>query len=97
MRRAYIGLSTPIGYDYKNQATKTKADTYSSPNPILDSPFGLLLLFDELVFLTRSLCPENMRRLPYVSFLDETNLAIVSTEEIETAIERAKKSNEKIT
>lgn len=73
MRRAFIGLSTPIGFDYRHQASKAPADGYSSPNPILDSPFGLLLLFDELVFLTRSLCPENMRGLPYVKFLDETN------------------------
>lgn len=71
MRRAFIGLSTPIGFDYRNSASKARADTHSSPNPVLDSPFGLLLLFDELVFLSRSLCPENMRTLPYVSFLDE--------------------------
>jgi len=74
MRKAFIGLSTPIGFDYNNRASQSPADVMSSPNPVLDSPFGLLLLFDELVFLTRSLCPENMRGLPYVSFLDEKNL-----------------------
>ena len=72
MRKAFVGLSTPIGFDYKNKATKAQADTVSSPNPILDSPFGLMLLFDEIIFLSRSLCPENMRHLPYVSFLDES-------------------------
>lgn len=72
MRRAFVGLSSPIGFDYRNPATKTKADQQSSPNPILDSPFGLMLLFDEIIFLTRSLCPENMRKLPYVRFLDES-------------------------
>jgi hypothetical protein len=81
MRKAFIGLSTPIGFDYQNHATQAKADTYSSPNPVLDSPFGLLLLFDELVFLSRSLCPENMRALPYVSFLDEGNIFPKVTEE----------------
>jgi hypothetical protein len=43
----------------------------SSPNPILDSPFGILLLYDEIWFLTRSLCPQNVRDLSYVRFLDE--------------------------
>lgn len=83
MRKAFIGLSTPIGFDYNNSASKAPADTSSSPNPVLDSPFGLMLLFDELVFLTRSLCPENMRNLPYVSFLDEQgNLPNISEDEI---------------
>lgn len=90
MRRAYVGLSTPIGFDYKNEASKAPADTFSSPNPVLDSPFGLLLLFDELVFLTRSLCPENMRHLPYVSFLDESGkLPIIDDGEIQQALENA--------
>lgn len=83
MRRAFVGLSTPIGYDYINQATKTRSDQSSSPNPVLDSPFGLMLLFDEIVFLSKSLCPENMRSLPYVRFLDDPNkLPLVTAEEI---------------
>jgi hypothetical protein len=67
-RIAYVGLSTPVFYDYKYSARETNADTRSSPNPILDSPYGLLLLYDEIWFLTRSLCPDNMRDLPYVNF-----------------------------
>lgn len=70
-RVAFVGLSTPIFYDYEFQASKTTSDTMSSPNPILESPFGVLLLFDEVWFVCRSLCPENMRALPYVKFLDE--------------------------
>jgi hypothetical protein len=72
-RIAYVGLSTPVGYDYLNQASRTKADISSSPNPVLDSPFGLFLLFDEIWFLTRSLCPDNLRSAPFVKFLDEIN------------------------
>jgi len=79
MRRAFVGLSTPVGFDYQNPASKAPADGHSSPNPILESPFGLLLLFDEIVFLTRSLCPENMRQLPYVRFLDEIGKAPLLT------------------
>lgn len=71
-RKAFIGLSTPIGFDYNHNARRTNADQSSSPNPILNSPFGLMLLYDEIVFLTKSLCPENMRNLPYVTFLDKT-------------------------
>lgn len=72
MRIAFIGSSSPLFYDYRNKASRAPSDTESSPNPVLDSPFGLLLLFDEIWFLCRSLCPENMRNLPYVKFLDET-------------------------
>lgn len=74
MRVAYIGLSSPIFYDYSTQVEKSKAELSSSPNPILESPFGLLLLFDELWFFTRSLCPINMRGLDYVRFVDEENM-----------------------
>jgi len=71
-RVAFVGLSTPLFYDYQNPANRAVTDIRSSPNPVLDSPFGLFLLFDEIWFLCRSLCPHNMRNLPYVKFLDET-------------------------
>jgi hypothetical protein len=71
MRIAYVGLSGPLFYDYGRAAERGPADLGSSPNPILDSPFGLMLLFDQIWFLTRSLCPQNMRELDYVRFLDE--------------------------
>jgi hypothetical protein len=71
VRRALIGFSSPLGYDYFHQASRAPADRQDSPNPILDSAFGLMVLFDELLFVTRSLCPKNMRGLPFVRFLDE--------------------------
>lgn len=74
-RIGYIGLSTPIYYDYSHMAGKTQSDSYDSPNPILEGAFGALLLYDELWFLCRSLCPENMRHLAYVKFLDEIGKA----------------------
>lgn len=74
MRRAFVGLSSPLGYDYKQEASKAISDMSDSPNPILESPFGLLMLFDEIWFLCRSLCPENMRYLPYIKFLDEEGI-----------------------
>ncbi len=74
MRIAYIGLSGPIFYDYKYPARQVLTSIPRSPNPVLDSPFGLFLLFDEIWFLARGLCPDNMRDLSYVHFLDEESL-----------------------
>src|SRR5689334_3222402 len=73
-RIAFVGLSGPIFYDYNNQATRAASDLIDSPNPVLDSPFGLMLLFDEVWFLCRSLCPENLRGASFVKFVDETSL-----------------------
>jgi len=73
-RLGFVGLSTPLFYDYAVTATKAQSDLFSSPNPVLDSGFGLMLLFDELWFLCRSLCPENMRVLSFVRFMDEESL-----------------------
>ena len=70
-RTAYIGLSYPLLYDYKHQADRSQNDISDSPNPIIDSPLGLMILYDELLFLCRSVCPNNMRNLPYVKFVDE--------------------------
>ena len=70
-RIGYIGLSTPIYYDYHYKASASESDLYSSPNPILEGAFGAILLYDEIWFLTKSLCPENMRHLSYVKFLNE--------------------------
>lgn len=70
-RIAYIGLSYPLLYDYKNQAEMTENDVTDSPNPIIESPLGLMILYDELWFLCESICPNNMRKLPYVKFVDQ--------------------------
>lgn len=66
-RKAFIGLSGPLAYDYK----PLQANRRSSPNPILEDSLGLLTLYDELIFTSRELCPINMRKLPYVSFLSD--------------------------
>lgn len=73
MSRIYIGFSSPIAYDYTNQATRTLADLTSSPNPILIGVTGMLVLFDEIWFPCRSLCPESMRNLSYVKFFSESD------------------------
>lgn len=65
MRKAFIGLSSPLGYNY----TVEKED--DRPNPILDTPIGLFLFYDEIWFLDRKVCPYNMQELSYVHFLNE--------------------------
>ncbi|HEY8616285.1 hypothetical protein [Phenylobacterium sp.] len=70
MRRALIGFSSPAGYSYKWQAAKTANDGGSSPNPVLLASMGLFVLYDELWFACESLCPQSMRTLPYVRFVD---------------------------
>ncbi len=69
MRRAYIGLSSPTAYFYDSEQKH-----FREPwrwNPILESPQGLITLFDELWFLSRSLCPVSFRNEKYVKFIDE--------------------------
>ncbi|XDA99613.1 hypothetical protein AB1M95_06815 [Sulfitobacter sp. LCG007] len=71
MSKAYIGFSTPVGYDYENTALKVPSDTSSSPNPILVGATGIFVLFDEIWFPCRSICPQSMRGLHYVKFVSE--------------------------
>ena len=72
-RVAYVGLSSVNGFDFAHLATPTQNDTreHLSPNPYYIGGFGMLLLYDELWFLCESLCPENMRHLAYVHFVDQ--------------------------
>ncbi|MCI9418241.1 MAG: hypothetical protein HFI82_12705 [Eubacterium sp.] len=70
-RTAYIGISYPLLYDYEHQANKGPNDLSDSPNPIIESPLGLMIFYDEILFLCKSVCPNNMRNLPYVKFVDE--------------------------
>lgn len=82
MRRGYVGISTPIAYDRANTFSVTARQAYEYgcsyngipyPNPVLECPFGLMLLYDEIWFLSRALCPKNMQNLPYVRFVLDTD------------------------
>jgi hypothetical protein len=71
MRRAYVGLSAPLAYDYANPI-RERSDTASDiPNPLLENVSGLLLCYDEIWFPTKALCPRDMHQLDYVKFVDE--------------------------
>jgi hypothetical protein len=71
MRRAFVGFSSPVGYCYGAPASETRNDKQSSPSPVLTGGLGLIILYDEVWFACESLCPEKMRKLPYVRFLDQ--------------------------
>lgn len=47
-----------------------------SPNPVLVGSMGLFLLFDEIWFPCASVCPDNMRDLPYVRYLEDLKPSI---------------------
>ncbi|BDS11491.1 hypothetical protein [Aureispira anguillae] len=68
MRIAFYGSSSPIFYDYSKPNAQLSSQGLL-PNPILDSAWGTMILFDELWFLAEELCPKNLKSLPYIKFL----------------------------
>lgn len=64
-RKAFVGFSTPFGYDYK---VKTG---FNKGNPILEAPTGLLILYDEIWFAHEDVCPLNLRDKEFVHFLQD--------------------------
>jgi len=65
MRKAFVGLSTPLFYDYNNKKN------WKYPNPFLESPLGLVSMSDEIIFFDRSVCPKSMQKLPFVKFFTD--------------------------
>ena len=70
-RIGYIGLSTPVVYDYELEVETPKNAFRKMEHPILEGAFGLMLFYDELWFLARELCPLNMQNFSWVKFIDE--------------------------
>lgn len=71
-RIAYVGLSYPIMFDISKRLKSwlspgTPVETF----PILESPWGLMLLYDELWFLCEDVCPVNMRKCEFVKFVTD--------------------------
>ena len=42
--------------------------------PIIESPWGLMLLYDELWFLCKDVCPLNMRECSFVKYVVDLTL-----------------------
>jgi hypothetical protein len=88
-RTAFVGASGPIIYDYKN-ALDSKY-----PNPILESPLGLMTLYDKIVFLHPAVCPKTMQKgLDFVEFLsDKTDIKDYHERLTQEIIETQKERN----
>ncbi|MFD9812455.1 hypothetical protein [Streptomyces sp. NPDC059080] len=71
MKRAFVGLSTPLCYDYKNPIRPYSEEQWDIPNPILENTMGLLLCYDEIWFLSRETCPLALHGLEYVKFVSD--------------------------
>ncbi|MEH7504062.1 hypothetical protein V7152_18945 [Neobacillus drentensis] len=75
MRVAYVGLSSPTGYFY---GIKDYIEDHAwGWNPILESPQGLSILYDEIWFLHKALCPASMLNLPYIKFLEDERETLI--------------------
>ncbi|MBL7821456.1 MAG: hypothetical protein JNL65_12655 [Saprospiraceae bacterium] len=66
-KRLLIGASSPVGYFYEYDRVKI----HGKPAPILETPLSYCLLYDEIWFLSRKVCPHNMENLSFVHFVDE--------------------------
>jgi hypothetical protein len=64
-RKALVGYSSPIGYYYNFERER------GNPCSIVEAPLSLLVLYDEIWFMSRDLCPYNLIDLTYVHFVDE--------------------------
>jgi hypothetical protein len=66
---AYVGISGPVSYDYRHGTKRVNRRDQSTPNPVLENVSGLLLCYDELIFLSKHFCPIDIWKLPYVKFI----------------------------
>lgn len=72
-RIAYLGLSYPIRFDVTLDikswlgSSSLKGEKF----PIIESPWGLMLLYDELWFLCKDVCPFNMRKCSFVKYVND--------------------------
>jgi hypothetical protein len=71
MRRAFVGFSTPVGYDYRRLPKTQTVHAVGEPDPVIYGSTGLICLYDEIWFASDKLCPLSMRQLPYVKFIDQ--------------------------
>ncbi|MFD3537219.1 hypothetical protein [Streptomyces sp. NPDC058661] len=70
MKRAFVGLSTPLTYDYHNDLGSTPGGG-GIPNAVLENVTGLLLCYDEIWFVSREFCPADLQELPYIKFITD--------------------------
>lgn len=72
--RGFVGLSAPVAYKYGLGDQRLLGPQSAGGNPILEGGVAISLIYEELWFLTRALCPLNLRDCSWVYFLDEEGL-----------------------
>lgn len=65
IRKALVGYSSSIGYYYNFESER------GFPGSIIEAPLSLLILYDEIWFMSRDLCSYNLVNRPYIHFVDE--------------------------
>jgi hypothetical protein len=89
VKRGFVGLSTPLGYDYLNPIREGQGSSLDVPNPFVESVNGLLLSYDEIWFPSRDFCPKDLHHLDYVRFLEDFSSvkerALVAVEQAQDA------------
>jgi len=65
MKKLLIGASSPVAYSYVTERELGR------PSPVLESPVTYCLLYEEVWFLTRKLCPPELEKQNFVHFVDE--------------------------
>ena len=76
MKRAFVGLSGPLFYDYGNPMREGTPEVSDIPNPVLENVTGLLLCYDEIWFLSREVCPIDLHNVEYVKFLTDDEVLL---------------------
>jgi hypothetical protein len=74
-RIAFVGLSSSAAYlfGFKRHIPGNPWDW----NPILESPQGLSILYDNVLFLHKALCPTSMENLSFVKFIEDLNQVVL--------------------
>ena len=67
-RIAFLGTSYPLMYTMIPSELESRIEDRIF-YPILDNINGLVLLYDELWFSSRCLCPTKVQQLPFVHFI----------------------------
>ncbi|MFG3165145.1 hypothetical protein ACGFY8_35335 [Streptomyces sp. NPDC048232] len=71
MKRALVGLTGPVCYDYKNHLNIPSG---AFPNPVLENVTGLVLSYDEIWFICRELCPSDLQNEHFIKFIEDEPL-----------------------
>lgn len=75
-RIAFLGLSYPFMFDTTRRVKGWLGGGFYPDHPVIGGGNGLIILYDEIWFLTRLLCPVSMLNYSFVKFVDEMDFVI---------------------